>query len=167
MAFQDRMRSTEWQTAVEDMRAAGVNPALAYQQGGASSPSGAAGSGAAGSGAQARQEDVISPALASGMAVKRMREELKGMRAQRAYVDAQTEQVSGGVRRLAAPVIDIAAERLQEFLQNFDGASSARQLRDAGAKGMKAYLRPIGNMAKAYLRLPGRIGRRILNREGR
>jgi hypothetical protein len=43
MLFQERMRETQYQTAVEDMKKAGLNPMLAYSQGGAGTPSGAMG----------------------------------------------------------------------------------------------------------------------------
>lgn len=65
--FQQDMRSTSWQTAVADMEAAGINPALAYSQGPAATPGGS----------MASQEDVISPAVSSAMQAKRLKADLK------------------------------------------------------------------------------------------
>jgi hypothetical protein len=41
MDFQERMRASQYQTAVKDLGAAGLNPMLAYTQGGAGTPQGA------------------------------------------------------------------------------------------------------------------------------
>ena len=42
MDYQERMRASQYQTTVKDLAAAGLNPMLAYTQGGAGTPSGSA-----------------------------------------------------------------------------------------------------------------------------
>lgn len=67
-SFQERMRNTEWQAAVEDMRAAGINPAVAYSRGGASSPGGSM----AGGSLAAPAHDSVSSAMQAMMAKQQM-----------------------------------------------------------------------------------------------
>lgn len=88
MAFQERMSNTAYQRAIQDMRTAGINPILAYNAGGASSPGGASAGGSTYS-----PRNVMSGAVSSAQAAKRLGAEMENLRAQNANLLAQNKQI--------------------------------------------------------------------------
>ena len=69
--WQEQMSNSAYQRAVDDLGKAGLNPMLAYTQGGASSPGGGQGSSQA-----AVVENEIQESVATAMAMKRLKEEV-------------------------------------------------------------------------------------------
>lgn len=78
--FQERMRNTQWQSAVADMEAAGINPAAAIDRGPNAAPSG---------NVAAKQEDAISPGVSSALQVAQVAAQIKNMHADTLIKGAQ------------------------------------------------------------------------------
>lgn len=94
--FQERMSSTSYQRAMGDLSAAGLNPMLAFKQGGASTPSGAT----------ATMGNVLGELGASAKSAVMIRKQLQLLQSEIDNVDANTSKTHAETANIAAGTAD-------------------------------------------------------------
>lgn len=124
MDFQERMSSSAWQRGVEDMRKAGLNPALAYTQGPASAPSGAAATMAS-----ERKGDIGGGLGANAKAAYGISQQERSVQSQTALNTASAEVAKVNAEKLGA--------NAQEARENIENIKKDTERKEAEIKRTK------------------------------
>lgn len=134
MAFQERMRSSQYQTAVGDMKAAGLNPMLAYHQGGAGTPPGASATSPGGA-LPAAQRSRLTSDFQSAAQIDLLNKQTENIAAQTSKTKAEEGEIIARTPTHAAN-IQLTRQRVEEAQAHIEtllqqartGAASAANL---------------------------------------
>lgn len=131
MAFQERMSSTAYQRAVKDMQAAGLNPMLAFQQGGASTPGGAS----------VQFQNAAGQATSSAAQAAAAAQSIQSIQGNQ----AQIEQIRATTDKIRSETLDnnLNTALAVSQLQNRDTETSGVELRNEGLRISNARSRAI------------------------
>jgi len=133
--WQERMANTEYQRGVSDMKAAGINPMVAFQQGGASSPNVSA--------ATVIPEDAIARGVSSAADKAALMLQLKQMDANIALTRANAQKATAEAKT-AGVTSGNAAERqhweIQQIRKDVERTISQFQLNDSQRRQIEELL---------------------------
>lgn len=150
--FNREMANTAYQRGMRDMEKAGLNPILAFKQGGASAPTMSPGSSAMGSaglpgGATARMENVMSGAVQSAMQGARLVQEVQQQAANidqtRAQTDLAREQATqvsaqGALQRAQAITEGVRPDLIRQQAELYGAQTQTERRRPALVDGQTA-----------------------------
>lgn len=116
--WQEMMRATQYQTAVKDMQAAGLNPMLAYSQGGAGNLSGAV---------SAPAQNALGQAVSSALQARQLSGQLKQMDAQNDNLAEENKQIQANTQESKDRAFLARQQALTEVNRSYrEGAEGIR-----------------------------------------
>jgi hypothetical protein len=171
--YETQMSNTAYQRATQDMKAAGINPLLAYSQGGASTPSTGAASGSQASigspGASPAQRtspfagvgDAVARGLSSAIDAKTidvLTQKLANMEAERGLTGAQTGLTERTAQRTAQDITirgpeQLWNEQLAEFYRNHPDLVQTGAVAEKAGGVVGKVVEPIADLVGSAKRL--------------